>query len=498
MQVLHNSIQQLASTSGSRKEFFQRLIVEVANSMSAEAGLLWDASSNPFQPIAQLARDKQPARIPLSQESHSKFLLNAATSDQPFFYHDDSNQDEPESSLLMVGKFHFEGSYLIELFREGVDSKTALQTKENFSSLLAAINLAIKNLPESSLNAHAPEASSNLAAVSVSLSQEETSDYLNSIHTSIDRSLTCSNVANETRRLLDCDRVSVILKHRGRFRIFAISGQPSVNRRSNTVKLLERLAGRLLKTGQSFWYPEETGIPTQIGKVLDEYLSISATRSLVLEPIFERVDDAVADPESLERKQNRVIGGIIYEHFHERWERSQIESVIGFTTTHAGNAVRNAKQHHSLFLYPVLNFLGKSRFLTAARVLPKTLLACAAIVLAILVLIFWPVDFYVTANGILVPDGIRPVFAKVDGDVSRLSVKHGSVVEKGDTLLVLTSREHEIRLKDLESQIAVAKQRLEIIQDQSFERDSANTRPSRKTSRHSNRRSQTLKHSKQF
>ena len=470
MQVLLNSIQQLASTSNSRKEFFQRLLNEVAEEMSAETGLLWDASGSPFQAIAQFAQHEQPSRIPLTQEGHSKLLLHAASADEPIFYRGNPKNNEGASSLLMVGHFQSNGKHLIELFLSDQNIDDTQRLQKDFSELLKTINDAIESLPESLSSASILNDNEAVAAT-LSLSQEQVSDYLHCIHTSIDQSLTCSNVANETRRLLECDRVSVVLRHRGKFRIFAISGQPSVNRRSNTTKLLEKLAARLLKTGQGFWYPEEEGIPTQVSKVLDEYLSISATRSLVVEPIFEKLVDPVADPESLESKRNRVIGGIVFEHFHDRWDRAQVESVMGFATTHAGNAVRNAKRHHSLFLYPVINFLGKSRFVTAARVLPKTLLAFAGALLAVLLLTFWPVDFYVSADGILVPDGIRPVFAKVDGDVSQLLVKHGSTVKQGDPLLVLTSREHEIRLKDLESQIKSAKQRLETIQDQMFEQD---------------------------
>jgi len=242
-----------------------------------------------------------------------------------------------------------------------------------------------------------------------------------------------------------------------------------VNRRSNTTKLLEKLAQRLLKTSQSFWYPSEAEVPSQIGEVLDEYLSISATRSLVVEPIFEKVEDAVEDPESLERKRNLVVGGIVYEHCHERWERSEIEPVVEFVSLHNGNALRNSQTHHGLFLYPLLNLLSKSRLLVAPRMLPKTLLVCAGVLLALLVLRFWPVDFYVAAEGILIPKDVRPVFSKVDGDVSELLVDHGASVAKGDPLVVLTSREHEIRAKDLDSKILSSQQRLEMLQDQIFE-----------------------------
>ena len=457
------SIRQLASESRSKAEFCQRLLEEVAAVMQAEAGILWDASAGPLQPVAQHSLTNQPAKIPLSREAHSKLLLNAVEAEQPLLLRARAQKSDPAMPLLVVGKFNFDGIHLVELFvRNGSgDEKQLVST---FSGLLRTVGSAVESLPRFDIDKN-----QSIQSTALQLSQEQIGDYLNTIHNSIDRSMTCSNVANETRQLLGCDRVSVVLRRRGRFRLFSISGQPSVNRRSNTTKLLEKLAQRILKTGQGFWYPNEQNIPTQISEVLDEYLSISATRSLVVEPIYEKVEEAVPDPESLERERNLVIGGIIYEHCHELLESPQIESALNLTNRHGGNAIRNAKRHHSLFLYPVLNFLGKSRVVTAARILPKTLLVCAGLLLTLAVLTLWRVDFYVTADGILVPEKIKPVFSKVDGDISRLLVQHGDEVKSGDKLLEMTSREHEIRAKDLESKIRSTKQRLELIQDKIFE-----------------------------
>lgn len=456
------SIRELASESRSRADFCQRLLKEVAAVMQAEAGLIWDASVNPLQPVAQYSPAGQPVKIPLSQEAHSKLLLDAAGAEQPLLLRTNGQKQDATMPMLMVGKFDFDGKHLIELFvrKTNADDK---QLRSTFSDLLLDVSSAVESLPSFGIE------SSVAPSAGLQLSQEQIGDYLNTIHNSIDRSMTCSNVANETRQLLGYDRVSVVLRRRGRFRLFSISGQPSVNRRSNTTKLLEKLAQRILKTGQGFWYPNEQNIPTQISEVLDEYLSISATRSLVVEPIYEKVEDSVPDPESLERERNLVIGGIIYEHCHELLEGPQIESAVNLTNRHGGNAIRNAKRHHSLFLYPVLNFLGKSRVVTAARILPKTLLVCAGLLLTLAVLTLWRVDFYVTADGILVPEKIKPVFSKVDGDISRLLVQHGDEVKSGDKLLEMTSREHEIRAKDLESKIRSTKQRLELIQDKIFE-----------------------------
>ncbi len=72
------------------------------------------------------------------------------------------------------------------------------------------------------------------------------------------------------RALLDVDRVSVVLHHRGRFRIVSISGQPSVNRRSNTVQLLEKLAAEVFKAKSELWYPSDEEIVPQIKTILDQ------------------------------------------------------------------------------------------------------------------------------------------------------------------------------------------------------------------------------------
>lgn len=468
MQSLPDSIHKLAQSANSRSEFCQGILEEVAIAMKADAGVIWDTSNGSILPVGQYSKGKQPARIPLTQEAHSKLLGEAADQQRPMFIRSQANEETGAAPMfLMVGHFSYDGNYLVELFIEGMESPNE-QTAKEFAGILKSVSDTVETLPDVAAKIQKQTQTADTPAP-VSLSSERVSDYLNTIHTSIDRGLTCSNVANETRRFLDCDRVSVVLKHRGRFRIFSISGQPSVNRKSNTTKLLEKLAKRLLKTGQSFWYPDETEIPTQISEVLDPYLSVSATRSMVIEPIYEKVVDTVTDPESLESKNNPVIGGIIFEHCHDLWERRQIEDSLNFTSLHGGNAIRNAKKHHSLFLYPLLNLLSKSRFLMASRVLPKTLMACAGTILVGLILAFWPVDFYVSANGLLVPESIKPVFSSADGDVSQLMVQHGSQVKQGDTLLVLTSREQEIRAKDLESRIRSAQQRLETIQDQIFE-----------------------------
>ncbi|MEL7498504.1 MAG: HlyD family efflux transporter periplasmic adaptor subunit [Planctomycetota bacterium] len=461
-----DGIRILAQSDKSQQEFCDDFLREIADVVGADAGIIWNASTHQFKVVSQYSLEEKPARLNLTRVDHDRLLGDAANRDTPILVRSGEQEVQQDSPMLFVGKFHRDGRHLIELMVQPNDD-----SEEDVKQMMQQFGVALKTVDNPADGNHplqeVPETPVD-TGIRRSFNDDELSSYLSAIHHSIDLKLTAANVANETRRLLDCDRVSVVIYHRGRFRVFAISGQPSVNRRSNTTRLLEKLSRRLLKTGQSFWYPEETELPSQVSEVLDEYLAISATRSLVVMPVYEKVPSVVEDPDSLESKQNRTIGGIVFEHCHQRWKREEVESVINLTTDHGGNAIRNANQHRSLFLYPLWNLLGKSKLLTAPRMLSKTILATLAVIAITLFLVFFQVDFYVSADGILMPETHKPVFSSVEGRVDQLFVEHGSVVNKNDTLATMSSDEHDYRVRELTSQLESAEQRLTSIQDRRF------------------------------
>ena len=69
---------------------------------------------------------------------------------------------------------------------------------------------------------------------------------------------TAYTIANEARRLIECDRVSVAIRKGNRCTIEAISGQDIFDKRSNTVELLGRLASAVVATGEPVWYAGDT------------------------------------------------------------------------------------------------------------------------------------------------------------------------------------------------------------------------------------------------
>ena len=68
-------------------------------------------------------------------------------------------------------------------------------------------------------------------------------------HASLDPAETAFTIANEGRRLIQCDRVSVAIKRGGKCKIESVSGQDVFDARSNTIVLLNRLSSAVARTG---------------------------------------------------------------------------------------------------------------------------------------------------------------------------------------------------------------------------------------------------------
>lgn len=427
----------------------------------AQAGILWDATSG-FRVIATLSQDDSPPTVKMRHEDHERMMTDVLQSSKPVLLQTQYT-DSDRADLLLVGKFDAGTVGLIELIIENHKfDQTGLGALERrFRDALQLITVSYAGPLGGLPSVAGPQSSKDSV-----FDTQELSTFLKLIHSSIDLSLAAATFANESRRMLDYDRVSVLVQRGGKQQVVAISGQASVNRRSNTTKLLEKFAVSVLKTGQVFWYPETDDLPTAIRTSLDAYVQVSQTRSLALLPI-RKTSDATDDP-SAPPKLQPVIGGIVFEKFQQIWDRDREEPKVHFLASHAEHAIGNALQHQQIFLYPLWNLLGRTKVLTQPKYLNKTLIGLGTFVAVMLALFFWPVKFYVTADGMLIPSTYQPVFSNVKGEVQQILVHHGDAVKKGQTLVRMTSPEHEFRVEELQSQLKTARQRLTIVEDQRY------------------------------
>ncbi len=87
-------------------------------------------------------------------------------------------------------------------------------------------------------------------------------------------------VANEARRLVECDRISVGVRHGKKAKVEAISGADTVEKRSNLVQLMRTLFQRVLVWGEKLIYTglKDDTLPPDVLDALDAYLAESNSK----------------------------------------------------------------------------------------------------------------------------------------------------------------------------------------------------------------------------
>lgn len=289
---------------------------------------------------------------------------------------------------------------------------------------------------------------------------EQLEAFTGLVHQALDSRETAYTIANEGRRLVGCDRVTVVLRRGSKYRVEAISGQDTFDKRSNVVRLLRKLATTVARTGEDLWFDGDTSdLAPQVEKAINEYVDESHTKQLAVLPLREAESEADEQPgEKKKKKRENILGAIIVEQLVDSRQPEGMLQRIEVVRRHSSTALTNAQEHESLFLMPLWRLLGKTQVLVTAQNLPKTLLATIALVGVVCVLCFMKYDFTVVADGKLLPELRRDVFAHLDGMVEKVSVSHGQLVEEGQVLAQQRSVDLEAQIMQITGQLAETQQ----------------------------------------
>lgn len=273
---------------------------------------------------------------------------------------------------------------------------------------------------------------------------EQLETFTRAAHEKLDVRETAYTVANEGRRLIGCDRVSVAIRRGGRCPIEAVSGQDTFDKRSNVTVMLSKLANAVVKTGEDVWFTGDTAdLAPQVEDALDAYVDESHTKAMAILPLTEPRDAEAKFAEDEEPEPPRVIGALIVEQMADSRTPEGFLHRVEVVRTHSATALTNALEYEGLFLMPVWRFLGKGTKLFRGRTLPKTLAVIAAVVAAIAFLCFYPAELKLEGTGKLRPKERKNVWADVDGLVQQINVEHDQKVNKDDVLIVERSPELE-------------------------------------------------------
>ncbi|MCZ2340876.1 MAG: hypothetical protein LC104_03665 [Bacteroidales bacterium] len=252
------------------------------------------------------------------------------------------------------------------------------------------------------------------------------------IHTSLNPTEVAYHIANEGRRLVECDRLCVGVRHGSKTTVEAVSGADVVEKASSHVRRMRRLFDEVTKLGEKLVYKGEKdeGLPPRLSEALDDYLAESQPKLLVVLPIRD-------EREAESKKPPRSI--LLMEVFNPPEQVEPMIQRLEVVGKHAAPALYNAAELKRIpfgFLWRPLAKLqeglgGKHRFIALGIGILVTAL--------ILALVLVPYPLKMEADGEFMPRYVTQVFSPYEGDVRGVLRHPGDLVRPGAPVISLYS-----------------------------------------------------------
>ena len=280
------------------------------------------------------------------------------------------------------------------------------------------------------------------------------------IHGTLNPTECAYHVANEGRRLIECDRLCVGVRHGGKVTVESVSGADVVEKASTHVRRMRRLFDAVLKFNDRLTFSgvRDDALPPDVLKALDEYLAESQPKLLVVQPIRD-------DREKDDAKPARSV--LLVESFNPPEDTTAMIGRMEIVGKHAAPALYNAAELKRIpfkFLWwPVIKVQdglgGKTRFYTALG-------AVAAILLA-LAMVLVPYPHKMDAKGQFLPEQVKQVYAPHEGEIIEIIAKPGAANIYPDTPLIkLYNAELAKNYADLSRELASANQTISVLTPQ--------------------------------
>lgn len=456
LRSLVTEIEGLSRSEMSPGEFYEGFLTRVVTALAAIGGAVWTLEDGGGLRL-NYHMNLQQARLgdnEVDQQRHGRLLHKVAATGEGMLVQPHSGDGEngqaanPSDYLLVLGALKSDKDVqgVVEIFQRAGGRPTVERGYLRF--LTQMCDLAGDYLKTRHLRSFADR--------QIMWSQLE--QFTRLVHEGLDPRQTAYTIANEGRRLIGCDRVSVALKRGNRCRIEAISGQELLDNRSNTVTLLGKLSTVVVAGGEDLWYSGDTAnLPPQIEESVETYADEAHSKMVAVLPLERPREETETDDES---KPPEFLGALVIEQITEDVITESMRRRIDVVADHSALALSNAREHNDLFLMPVWRAIGKSRWVVQARTLPKTLAITGAVLALLLILFLWPMRFQLSGKGTLQPVNKHDVYAAVDGIVEEVKVKEGDKVEEGQLLVVMGNKELDVNIADVTGKLEAATEQL--------------------------------------
>jgi multidrug efflux pump subunit AcrA (membrane-fusion protein) len=467
---------QLARSSAAPQEFYRRALEQSVRALSAAGGVVWlRASNGAMQPIAHTGiAASSGSRTDETRRAHEALLIEAITEGSVVSIAPRTvDEEHPDAAnltdhLLVLGPVQLPVDEsapggtanavmtfaIIEIWMRSDASPATYRGCEQFVSAvceLASDFHAFHELRRLRGDEH---------------HRSELLDLGRIVHSQLNLAATAYAVANEGRRVLRCDRLSVLVGRGRSCKLLAASGVSRVERRSGAARRLANVAELVRRTDEPAHYADGVcdalpPVAEAIGRHVEESHARHVAAIPLREPLAVGVDDDMQSTSRRRRRSAKPAFVLIAEQFDARegeLRRDWLVEVAEVSTT----ALYNALTVDRLPLGWLLRPLGRVKEAVATH-LPRTALILGAIAAGIAALILVPADFNIEADGTLQPSVRRDVFAPRNGLVDEVLVKHGADVAAGQALVRMRDPSLELELKRVDGELETAQRQLDAV-----------------------------------
>lgn len=449
-----------AKSSASRHEFYVLLLDQVVPAFAASGGAIWTSAGGELKlenQVNLIASTSTAARHVLA--SHQATVEDVLRTGQPRAVPPRSDAANGESAASPT-----ESWIICHPFQLSVRSSGAIEIILPHSVSLAkareylrVLNAVVELVDDFHRDRELAELRDHQGK------ERDIAGFALRVHRSLDVDQTTFMIANDARRVIVCDRVSVLLAKGTQCRAIAISGVDVLDRRAKLVQKLEQLATRVAASRDPLWYFDGIAdVPEEISQPLEAYLDESHARVLAIVPLFEPRTESDSRPA-------RVIGALVAEQFHARESAYELRELVTAVAGHASAALGNALVHSRMPLASLGRLLSRVRPSAESRFPSKLALMLAAAATIAAALVFVKADFNIQSPGELQPERRRDVFATDDGQVSELLADHGTRVRVDQPLVVIRNPELDLELGRVAGEIQTARKKLAAVQAERLE-----------------------------
>jgi multidrug efflux pump subunit AcrA (membrane-fusion protein) len=463
IQGLVHEIAELSRSQISPAEFYDAMLNKVVAALAAPGGAVWTVSDAGGLQLEYQINLRQTGLIdnPVGQAQHGRLLRQVLEGSDGALIaphsgtgnatdNDENAAANPTDFLLVLAPVHNDQGPqgVVEVFQR---TGARITTQRGYLRFLLQVCEFAGDFLKGRRLRHLSEKQTLW---------EQLETFTRTAHEKLHVRETAYTIANEGRRLIGCDRVSVAIRRGGSCPIEAVSGQDTFDKRSNVTVLLGKLANAVARTGEDVWYAGDTAdLAPQVEAALDAYVDESHTKAMAILPLLQPRDAEAKFTEEGEHDPARVIGALIVEQMVDSRTPDGFMQRVDVVRTHSATALTNALEYEGLFLMPLWRFLGRGTRFFRGRTLPKTLAVVGALAAVVAFLCFFPAQFKVTGDGRLRPTVRQHVWAEENGQVQKVLVVHDQPVTTGQVLVVLRSRDLEEELERMNGELQAAIQK---------------------------------------